>query len=146
MSTKKNDISKNISGEVHQARKSKKVTLKQLAEKTGISVGHLSDFENGKTMLGGEKLISVCRTLGLPLVSEDQPPAYAVTQIHQGLNSDENALIEIYRRLDDQHRLNLMEIAVCYQGFCGGSPPEGQPDNGLQVYGSDMKLSGGAGG
>lgn len=97
-------------------------------------------------MLGGEKLISVCRTLGVPIVSEDQPPAYAVTAHHQALTPEENELLDRYRRLDKQHQLQLLEIAVCYEGFCKDSRHAEPLAKDSTESGYGQKSSGGAGG
>lgn len=50
---------------VKEARKQSGLTLKQICEGIPVSTGHLNEYENGKTEMSGEKLISVCRKLGI---------------------------------------------------------------------------------
>lgn len=71
-------MSNNYFEKVKIARKQQGITLKGLSDKSGVSVGHLSEFENGKTTLGGEKLVSVCRILGIELngVDTGAPPMF----------------------------------------------------------------------
>lgn len=90
-------MSKNISKKIKEARKLKKITLKKLSEITGVSVGHLSEFENDKTGIESEKLFSICRALGVEMVSEDHPPAYGVTKVMEGLTPDEAVVLRIIR-------------------------------------------------
>jgi transcriptional regulator with XRE-family HTH domain len=70
-------MSKHFFEKMNEARKNKRISLKELSLATGISIGHLSEAERGLTNLGGDKLLSVCRALGIsinpvpvPIVSE----------------------------------------------------------------------------
>jgi len=98
-------MSNKISEIIRHERKIKKITLKQLSDNCGVSAGHLSEFENGKTVLGGEKLISICRYLGVDLVntpeSSPEDVFYADTKANTG--EQVNELPQNFgRSLEDQ--------------------------------------------
>lgn len=87
-------MSKIISEYIKEARKAQRMTLRTLSDKSGVSVGHLSEFENGKTELGGDKLVKVCKALGIsPDVERgmvlEPLTGYEVTSVQQSLPLDE---------------------------------------------------------
>lgn len=59
----------NIGDKVKNARKAKKLTLKQLAEKTKLSIGYLSNLERGLCSPTLDNLQSVCGAMGVSLIS-----------------------------------------------------------------------------
>lgn len=61
------DICKNLGTEIKIRRIKKRIAQKELAEVLGISQTHLSNVENGRTMLGLEGLLKVKRYLGCTL-------------------------------------------------------------------------------
>ena len=54
---------------IREKRKEQNLTQEQLAEKTGLSVTHISNIENNHTKLSIEKLIIIAKTLNLSLDS-----------------------------------------------------------------------------
>jgi transcriptional regulator with XRE-family HTH domain len=66
-----------IGAKVKRLRTKKKMTLKQLSEKTGLSTGFLSQFERGISTVAIDSLSSIAKSLGVELRSffgEDAPP------------------------------------------------------------------------
>lgn len=59
----------NIGDKVKRARKTKKLTLKQLAEKTGLSIGYLSNLERSLCSPTLDNLQLVCGAMGVSLIS-----------------------------------------------------------------------------
>lgn len=102
-------MSNNISKIIRDARKQKSMTLKTLSAESGVSVGHLSEFENGKTDLGGEKLISVCRVLGVNIGAEPDE-AYRVTAIHRKITLEEEQILRIFS--DDPDAIEDLETLI----------------------------------
>lgn len=111
MSNKKIDSSNIIGAAVHAARKSSNLTLRDLGSRVGTSAGNLSDIENGKSVPGGELLISLQRTLGINLVGEPEQQ-YGVTQIIQGLTPAEAEMIRIAREVPEVMAVVRMMGAV----------------------------------
>lgn len=62
------------------------------------------------------------------------------------LPPDEQELLARYRRLDKQHRFQLMEILICYEGFCRDSRHVAPLATDSTESGYGQKSSGGAGG
>jgi len=58
-----------IGDKVKKARKAKKLTLKQLAEKTSLSIGYLSNLERGLCSPTLDNLQSVCGAMSVSLIS-----------------------------------------------------------------------------
>ncbi len=56
-----------IGAKVKQRRTEKKMTLKQLGEQTGLSVGFLSQFERGLSSIALDSLEKISRVLEVPL-------------------------------------------------------------------------------
>lgn len=50
---------------VKKERQLRGLTLRQVSEKTGVSIGHLSEYERGKTKIEAEKLVKICRAIGI---------------------------------------------------------------------------------
>jgi transcriptional regulator with XRE-family HTH domain len=65
----KTNSSENIGDKVKKARKAKKLTLVQLAEKTGLSIGYLSNLERGLSSPTLDNLQSVCGAMEVSLIS-----------------------------------------------------------------------------
>ena len=58
-----------IGAKVKKARKAKKLTLKQLAEKTGLSIGYLSNLERDLSSPTLDNLQTVCGVMKISLIS-----------------------------------------------------------------------------
>ena len=54
-----------MANRIREIRKSKEITIEQLAEMSGISTSHLSRIESGGRGLGLENLIKIARSLGV---------------------------------------------------------------------------------
>lgn len=54
-----------IGAELRALRRARGLTLTELSEKTGLSIGYLSQVERGKSALSVQKLYVVSRTLGV---------------------------------------------------------------------------------
>lgn len=52
---------------INKVRKEKKITLKELSEKTGLSTGYLSQFERGMTSIAVESLQSISKVLDVDM-------------------------------------------------------------------------------
>lgn len=66
----------NFGGRLKDIRKSKKMTLKQVSEKTKLSIGFLSQVEHSKSSLTLESLIKLSEALGVSpseFFSEEKP-------------------------------------------------------------------------
>lgn len=74
-----------IGAKVKRRRTDKKMTLKQLGEQTGLSVGFLSQFERGLSSIALDSLEKISRVLETPLselFEERTPSLYADPVIH----------------------------------------------------------------
>jgi transcriptional regulator with XRE-family HTH domain len=111
MSNKKIDTPNIIGSAVHAARKASKLTLRELGSKVGTSAGNLSDIENGKSVPGGELLISIQRTLNINIVGESEQK-YEVAQVVQGLTPAEYEMIRIARECPEAVAVVRMMGAV----------------------------------
>ncbi len=75
---------------VNKIRKEKKITLKDLSEKTGLSTGYLSQFERGMTSIAIESLQNLSKALGV-----DMDTFFARPKSRQ---KDESPVIRSYDR------------------------------------------------
>lgn len=62
-------VSVSIGGRVKELRLEKKMTIKQLSEETGLSIGYLSQFERGLSAIAVDALDSVAKALDVSLSS-----------------------------------------------------------------------------
>ena len=77
-----------IGAKVKQKRTERKMTMKQLGEKTGLSVGFLSQFERGLSSIALDSLEKISRVLETPLselFEEQVRPPYCDPVAH-GIN------------------------------------------------------------
>ena len=110
-------MSKIISEYIKEARKAQRMTLRTLSEKSGVSVGHLSEFENGKTELGGDKLVKVCKVLGIStdvergLISEPLT-GYEAATIHRALTPDQEQILQALegKPIAQQFIMDMMQL------------------------------------
>lgn len=61
------NLYKNIGNKIKKARSLKKLTLKELAEQTGLSISLLSQLEHGKISPSLSTLMKISRTLKIPI-------------------------------------------------------------------------------
>jgi len=66
------------------ARKTEKLTLKELAERSGIHFVTLSRFENGLSDLGVRKIIRLARALGLEVALHPLQQGYTLDDLAAG--------------------------------------------------------------
>lgn len=107
-------MSKNIFEVVKTARKSRGLTLKEVSKETGISVGHLSEYENGKTNLEGGKLVSLCRMLGVPLGGEveQKPKRPSLEETAAALGIKKEVLNSVFYRLSKENQEKHLKLML----------------------------------
>ena len=74
-----------IGAKVKRRRTDKKMTLKQLGEQTGLSVGFLSQFERGLSSIALDSLEKIAKVLETPLselFEEHNPSLYTDPVVH----------------------------------------------------------------
>ena len=79
------DTNAAIGTKVKNLRTEKKMTLKQLSEKSGLSVGYLSQFERGLSSIALDSLEKLSVILEVPLSElfrEDPPPPTLDPVVH----------------------------------------------------------------
>lgn len=136
---------------------------KKIAEITGYSQPQVSAILSGKEPPSDRFVKLICLGLlisedwirtgqGEPFISgpERRPVEAVISDQHiangYDLPPDEQELLQRFRRLDKQHRLQLLEIAVCYEGFCGESRHAEPLASDSTVSGFGLKSSGVDGG
>jgi transcriptional regulator with XRE-family HTH domain len=63
------NMSVSIGEKVKEHRQEKKMTIKQLSEESGLSIGYLSQFERGLSAIAIDSLESVAKALGISVTS-----------------------------------------------------------------------------
>lgn len=83
------------------ARKEKKMTLKELAELSGIHFVTLSRFENGLSDLGVRKIIRLAKTLGLEVTLHRLQQGYTLDDLATGAlkTTEGKALLQKTKRI-----------------------------------------------
>lgn len=98
-------IYEEIGKQIKKKRKEKRLTQEQLAEKTGLSVTHISNIENNHTKLSIEKLVIIAQKLNLSLdflVSDE-------------LNeTNQNYIIKIPKNVLKKEDFNLLEKFILF--------------------------------
>ena len=56
-----------IGGKVKELRRTQNLTLRDLSDKTGLSIGFLSQFERGLTTIAVDSLQEIAKALDVPL-------------------------------------------------------------------------------
>lgn len=92
---------------IKSLRKQKKYTLKEVAEKTSVSISFLSQLENGKTSATLESLKKISETL-------DVTPSYFFPQ-------DQQVSTPTIMR-HDTHQIDLQESSFVYKNLAGQVP------------------------
>jgi transcriptional regulator with XRE-family HTH domain len=67
MPRKVEDIEKVIGDNLASARKAKEMTLKELADKLGISFQQVQKYENGKNRISASQALKIAKILGCPV-------------------------------------------------------------------------------
>lgn len=81
----------NLGDTIHALRKEKKMTLLELAEKSGVALATLSRMENGKMTGTLESHMKICEAIGIPLpelYTNLYPPRKSVELQRQKSRSD----------------------------------------------------------
>lgn len=105
-----------IGQRLRTARKSKKLSLLDVRDLTGLSTGNLSDLENDKFSPSANTLIQLRQVLNVSIdwmltgnltkdipsedILREKTPAY--------LSTDEKMLLDMYHRLDNEDRKNII--------------------------------------
>ena len=82
VSTKANSISARVAGAIKQRREQLKLTLRDLAAKSGVSASTISDIERGAKSPTISTLDALLEALGLPMSALTDSPAALASRIH----------------------------------------------------------------
>lgn len=96
-----------IGEKLKKIRKSKKYRLKDLAERTNLSISYLSDIENNRSTPPLQTLQILCETLEIPiyeLFREIEPMLVKESPLHQELYS----LLEDFNEWDEGDKNELL--------------------------------------
>lgn len=96
-----------IGEKLKKVRKIRKYRLKDLAEKTNLSISYLSDIENGRSTPPLQTLQILCETLDIPmyeLFREIEPMLVKETALNQELY----ALLEDFNEWDEGDKNELL--------------------------------------
>ncbi len=117
MTSKQQDHPANAIGlRLHELRKENGWTLKEVAARTGISVGTLSKLENGKTDLNFSSVNKLAAGLGLR-VTELTNPSQSVTGQRTVTKGSSGTLFET---IDIDYEVLCSEISNSQQGYLRG--------------------------
>ena len=101
----KEEIGKRVLSE----RKARRITIKDISEKTGLSIGSISEIERGKSFPSAQALMAFslifeCTTdyLLFGTTSNSNIPTFS---------REEQTLLEIYRTISSFDKYELLEIA-----------------------------------
>lgn len=111
-----------MANRIREVRRSKDITIEQMAEKTGISTSHLSRIESGSRALGLEHLIKISRALDV------DPEEISNDFSADDLEIARTAHFETPERKGDIANLNLRG------GLGVGSPDGVQTNDQGQIY------------
>lgn len=78
----------NLGQQLKHVRQARKMTLKELAQRSGVHWVTLSRFENGLTDLGVQRLTRVARALGLEVVLRRSQRGYTLDDLARGELTD----------------------------------------------------------
>jgi len=119
----------------------KKVSPAEVSRRSGVPAAQISQIINGVTKNPTWKtMIQLAGALNEPIsvfaisdtiVAEQQHPFAP-----QPLPAEERDLLRRFRKLDDKHRLQLLEMAELYEGFCKKSGGRDEKGNDLKVSNS----------
>lgn len=79
-------MNSNIGIEIKQRRKEKNMTLKDVSEKTGLSIGYLSQMERGLTTIAYHTIVKISDALDTDLSDFINEPAHSGKKIVRGYN------------------------------------------------------------
>ncbi len=94
------DISKNIK----KYRKANKMTQKDLAEKVGVSIAAVSNWETGTNSIDIDSLFKVCKALNVPI------SLMTMTSPDIELSDVEIELVERFRSAEDWQRKAVIKM------------------------------------
>ena len=110
------DICKSVGLKVRDLRKDKRMSLVELAGATGISQGHLSKIETGKTTISIKALSQICRYFERPLhylFHREEEKSLLLGTLNIGDGPEKEAIVwlgdEIRRSTQDQFSLIRLE-------------------------------------
>lgn len=92
----------NIGERLKKWRKDNKLTTTEIAKKTGISAGGLSEYENNKKLIGSKTLISLYEEYRIDI-------AYILTGEKQiELNENKKELLEIFDKVPEREQIKII--------------------------------------
>ena len=103
-----------ISERIFQIMEEKHISQTALSERTGISQRTISDWKRKKTNPTLEKVIPLCRALGISptylLTGEEDPAAYVIRPAgtQSGLQEDEQLVVDYYNGLSEVKKKRLV--------------------------------------
>lgn len=108
---------KHVGERIRVLRRSRKLTLEQLAEATGLTASFLSQMERNLSGVTLSSLVNIAKALGVPLKEIVAPPAQVAPDTHQGERQDYSVetVSMHYERLSASFpgsRLHAMKIRV----------------------------------
>ena len=80
-----NQQTESLGQQLRAARYARKMTLRELAERSGVHFVTLSRFENGSTDLGARRLNRVAQALGLEVVLRPTSRGYTLDDLAKGV-------------------------------------------------------------
>lgn len=99
---------------IKDLRNAKKLTLKDLSDKTGLSTGYLSQLERGLTTIAIDSLDTLAKALGVDLsyfiLSNDNREEVIIRGYNQEVSRIENKFIHSHLSNDIKNRQLLPEI------------------------------------
>lgn len=98
-----------IGEKLKAARKQKRLTLKEVASVTNLSISYISDIEHGKSLPPIDTLTSLCKALDISMYSffkEDQPMFLRETTL-------QGELTDLLRDFSDWSSEDKEEL-ICY--------------------------------
>lgn len=127
---------KTLGERLKEIREAKSLTLQEMAKALGISNGFLSEVERNKKMPGGNFFISLKREykISLDVLLGDGKADGDKAAV---IAPEESRLLTNFRSCDEPHRLQLMEMAQLYAGFCMKSQRKGTDEKSLKVSNSE---------
>ena len=108
------DISKNVSKNLKEMRKSRQLTLEELAEKSGVSKSMLGEIERGRTNPTITVLWKITQALKLPLTAltghQNEPYVLVKKNDQVPLNQEPGHIISSIFPFYEPHRMEFLNI------------------------------------
>ena len=107
---------------LRELRRARKMTGMEFAKKIGCGNDHLSRIENGGTSPSRKLAERMAKVLGVPVESLYLPAGSPVRGALAARSSEENELLDAFRRLSPEHADHVLALTL---GLAGGGSLEG---------------------